>query len=97
MDGHGIPWDRSQWAGEPRDETESAHVEQWSLYQWAGDLVADERPIVVTPPVDTAPHGFDGFGASDSGGQRWAPSIGGVEEPWAADAELDAEQDEDVA
>jgi hypothetical protein len=79
-------WDRTQVVGEGQglsDETPRSTADEWSLYQWAGDQVADgaaaSRRLPAPLGADGA-HGFDGFGVSDSGGQRWAPAIGGRDE-----------------
>ena len=79
-------WDRTQVVGEGQgllEDTPRTGGDEWSLYQWAGDQVpggsAASRRLPARLAGDGA-HGFDGFGVTDSGGQRWAPAIGGQDE-----------------
>ena len=76
-------WDRQQWVGDQghlaADPTSSpaGKVARWGLHQWVGDQgtrVSTAR-YEYAPEDDGMPHGFDGFGVSDSGGQQWAAGL----------------------
>jgi len=73
-------WDRHEWAegaagfSDPEPDTEPP-IAAWNLIQWVGDKPGLVRkPAEVDIETDGLPHGFNGFGVSDSGGQRWASS-----------------------
>jgi hypothetical protein len=73
-------WDRHEWAEgatgfpDPQADAEPA-IAAWNLIQWVGDRPGLVRePAVLDIETDGLPHGFSGFGISDSGGQRWASS-----------------------
>ena len=64
-------WDRHQWASSAADTQDD--ITDWNPIQWVGDRPGARRqPIAVEADADGLFHGFNGFGVSDSGGQRWA-------------------------
>jgi hypothetical protein len=87
-------WDRYQMVGDrggpaPIRRYDEPEIARWNLIQMVGD-----RPGVIRKSVDVEyewdqkPHGFSGFGVSDSGGQQWASLTSG-----AAKASTAPEQD----
>jgi hypothetical protein len=68
-------WDRHQWAGAPANHaTEATGAKaSWNLAEWVGYRRGIARAAIASAvEPDGLPHGFSGFGVSDSGGQRWA-------------------------
>lgn len=71
-------WDRHQWASgmAPATPVEmESQIEEWDLIEWVGEKPRTTgEAFVAEAELDCRPHGFSGFGVSDSGGQRWASS-----------------------
>jgi len=91
-------WDRHEWASVEADlnvptaDAEPA-IPAWNLIQWVGDRPGVVRePAVVDVTTDGKPHGFSGFGVSDSGGQRWASVRSSAVEHPALTATHEAQQ-----
>jgi hypothetical protein len=70
----GRVWDRHQWAGAPANHATDATGAKasWNLAEWVGYRRGTRAAIASAVEPDGLPHGFSGFGVSDSGGQRWA-------------------------
>jgi hypothetical protein len=92
-------WDRSQWVGEgqgdgPTPRAADAELGRWNYAQWVGEGQGDvQRPGLVNATGEPGtPNGFTGFGVADSGGQRWAPEIGGAERRVEEPAEEEADE-----
>ena len=82
MDLRRIAWDRTQWAGElpGLDTSAEPDVPQWTKFQWAGESAPTDGQMAYSERLASdGPHGYSGRGVADSGGQRWAPGIGGRE------------------
>jgi hypothetical protein len=92
-----LGWNRHQWAGDNQG-TRTTIIEaetptaKWNLSQWVGEGHGEvARPSrIAGADADGLPHGFSGFGVSDSGGQRWAPASA------QATTEADAADDEEA-
>ena len=98
-------WDLHQWVGDQGHlaaeaaSSPAGQVARWDLHQWVGDqgTGAPVARYAYEAEDDGMPHGFDGFGVSDSGGQQWAA---GLVETFATTPVLvvaDDEAAEDVA
>jgi hypothetical protein len=99
-------WVRHQWVGDQgaRDveaaPAPNAQVARWDLHQWVGDQGAGEPAAgryAFVRGDDGMPHGYDGFGVSDSGGQQWAPGVAVSELLTEALAVSEIVEEEEVA
>jgi hypothetical protein len=94
-------WNRTQWVGEGQGLAAPAadDADTWDRRQWVGEGQGPVGPRTVASARadDSRPHGFDGFGVSDSGGQRWAPGIGGSEKVKETPSSAVIAEDEAVA
>ncbi len=99
-------WSRHQWVGDQGQrygEAASAFnapVDRWDLHQWVGDQGTGEPTAgryEFALGDDGMPHGYDGFGVSDSGGQQWAPGVAVSEPPTETLAFPEVVEEEEVA